>query len=752
MATAASASKSLEVSSSDLNSDVAVKKCNSTTVLETKKLKNWASSKQNEGSNLSQSLVCKICHQNICNKRMMRRHMFLHEGLKPFECADCGQSFTRKENMKSHIFSMHMPYQSRPYKCDICSKFYSYQRDLKNHRCSTSTIPKKVSDGRQSLVCNICHKHFSHQQSLKRHMLIHEGVKPFECAECGKSFRRKYDMNQHIGQYCSAKLSEFTSADVDDDVTIKERDSTTVLEAKKVEKLVSSKRKKNSILNESCNQNTSKRGRSNTDDGFDFSSIPKVYVSLPKLDWGYGDPLTSNSLHIESNSFSNEHAEEFCTSAAASASKSLEVSSLDSNNDVAVKKCNLKTVFKTKKLKNWASSERNEAPNLGTSLVCNICHQNIGNQDQMRRHMFLHGDLKPFECADCGKSFTRKENMMVHIFSMHMPYLTVNIPYKCDPCNKFYSSLSDLNKNRSSTTLRDHSTQVSNGCQSPVCNICRKNFCNQRNLEKHMLIHEGLKPFKCAECGESFGRKFVMNQHITECHTPYHTRPYNCDVCGKRYAAQYRLNRHKRLSGHYCSSKLSKFTSADVDDSVSVMDCDSTTVLGDKKVRKLVSSKQKKNSNPSQFFVCKVCNRNYSTRHSLKRHLNSHEGLKPFKCAECDRSFARKHDMKQHIIVVHINDLRFLDTRYYCAHCKYRCQSKESLVYHIKRNHVSNLCLDEFSCSTCGKTFKRRYDRKVHEQRVHVEKKCFCCMNCGNRYKHDSGLIKHLELEQCVLE
>ncbi|XP_065224304.1 zinc finger protein 62-like [Planococcus citri] len=1069
---AAPAFKSLEVSSSDLNGDVAVKKCSSssTSVLESKKLKNPGSSKRNEASapNPNQSLVCNICHRNICNKKQMRRHMFLHESFKPFECAGCGKSFAKKQNMKSHIFSMHMPYQSRPHKCDSCNEFYSYRNNMNNHRCSTtlSNHSTHVSDGRQSLVCNICHKHFSHQQSLKRHMLIHEGLKPFKCAECDKSFRTKANMNQHTrichttyhtrphkcdicdkryaaewelnahkrlaGHYCSSKLSK-TSADVDDGLTVKERDSTAVLNAKKVRKLVSSKGKKNSsklqnssqffvcnvchrnfsrrydlerhlishealkpfkcaecdksfarkdvmrnhiilmhindpgsldshyccahcqyrcrfkemlvyhikknhlsnlvidefsctvcgktfstrssrkfhertvhvqkkkfllydlrlksidtfsysvlssisikkynmmnniykyedsmrqcetlftenirklsnyssisssqstervkeyeilkkkldtakeniamlkseyndltlhctkstasgisylarqetlrskfietineckhinsrlddilqydcsneALNESSNQNTSKRGRLNTADGFGLSPIPIVCILLPEVGWEYGDSLTSDSHNLESNSFSNEHAEKLCTSIAASVSESLEVSFSDLNSDV----CNSTTVLETKKLKNKASWKRNEAPDASQSLVCNICHRSISNMKNMNRHMSLHKGLKPFECADCGKSFTRKQQMKLHIFSIHMPYQSR--PFKCDICSKLYSSRSDLKFHKCSTSVKKPKkvSDTLDRRQSLVCSICSKHFSRQQNLKRHMLIHEGVKPFKCAECDKSFRSNYDMNQHINLCHAPYHTRPYKCDICGKRYTAQCDLNTHRRLAGHYCSSKLSEFTSADVDDGVSVEDRDSTTVLGAKKVRKLVSSKRKKNTSKpqttndsSQFFACNVCDRNFSKQANLERHLISHEASKPFDCAECDKSFAKKCFLKRHVILAHINDQRSLDSNYYCAHCKYRCRIKESLVYHIKNNHVSNLSLDEVSCSMCGKTFSDSCSRKRHEQTVHVEEICFCCMNCGNRYKHDCSLVKHLELEQCRLK
>ncbi|XP_065205549.1 zinc finger protein 160-like [Planococcus citri] len=180
----------------DLSSDVTVKICDSTIVLKTKKIEDLAASnsKQNgtSNSNLGQSLVCNICHRNFSRKQHLKDHMFLHDGLKPFECAECGKSFATKDHVRRHILTRHFPYHSRPYKCDICSKLFSYQGHLNNHRRKyhsssesskkvegfMSAKQRKVTDSSRSRVC--------------------QKQKPFECAECGRSFARKDYVSSHI--------------------------------------------------------------------------------------------------------------------------------------------------------------------------------------------------------------------------------------------------------------------------------------------------------------------------------------------------------------------------------------------------------------------------------------------------------------------------------------------------------------------------------------------------------------------------
>lgn len=47
-------------------------------------------------------------------------------------------------------------------------------------------------------------------------------------------------------------------------------------------------------------------------------------------------------------------------------------------------------------------------------------------------------------------------------------------------------------------------------------------------------------------------------------------------------------------------------------------------------------------------FTCPVCNKNFTRNISLKGHLDSHNGLKPFACPECGKAFTRKNDMVRH--------------------------------------------------------------------------------------------------------
>ncbi|XP_041635063.1 early growth response protein 4-like [Cheilinus undulatus] len=73
---------------------------------------------------------------------------------------------------------------------------------------------------------------------------------------------------------------------------------------------------------------------------------------------------------------------------------------------------------------------------------------------------------------------------------------------------------------------------------------CERRFSRSDELNRHVRIHTGQKPFTCTICARSFSR----SDHLTT-HTRTHTgeKPFSCDVCGKRFARSDERKRHGRV-------------------------------------------------------------------------------------------------------------------------------------------------------------------------------------------------------------
>ena len=51
------------------------------------------------------------------------------------------------------------------------------------------------------------------------------------------------------------------------------------------------------------------------------------------------------------------------------------------------------------------------------------------------------------------------------------------------------------------------------------CDVCGKIFANQCKIDRHMLVHTGVKNFTCSICQKAFNRKDNLKVHIYNKHT-----------------------------------------------------------------------------------------------------------------------------------------------------------------------------------------------------------------------------------------
>ena len=86
----------------------------------------------------------------------------------------------------------------KDFQCELCEKKFSAKGNLKRHML----IHTKV----KAHECDICKKKFSIKYSLVQHFRIHLGEKPFGCAVCGKWFTHSSGRCKHI-RTCHKYLS-----------------------------------------------------------------------------------------------------------------------------------------------------------------------------------------------------------------------------------------------------------------------------------------------------------------------------------------------------------------------------------------------------------------------------------------------------------------------------------------------------------------------------------------------------------------
>ncbi|KAK7089692.1 zinc finger protein 721-like [Littorina saxatilis] len=243
-----------------------------------------------------------------------------------------------------------------------------------------------------------------------------------------------------------------------------------------------------------------------------------------------------------------------------------------------------------------------------------------------QKRIKLEPGADEFACTQCRKVFNTREEQMTHEKAHR-----VSPSLRCNVCRKSFSDSITLGLH-----LRVHASE-----RPHLCEICFKGFADSGSLSKHRArgcyAHAGaaLDPSKlpCADCGKVFSDQSNFDQHMS---SHRGVKPYSCTQCGKSFTEACSLKRHTRL---HTGQNLCR-----------CLHCGRTFLenSGLKKHLQRQSCQQEKKPVKSFLYPCHLCQKVFTKRYILLRHMKTHLGLRPFACDKCDKSFTESSSLKRH--------------------------------------------------------------------------------------------------------
>lgn len=141
--------------------------------------------------------------------------------------------------------------------------------------------------------------------------------------------------------------------------------------------------------------------------------------------------------------------------------------------------------------------------------------------------------------------------------------------------------------------------------------------------------------------------------------------------------------------------------------------------------------------------ICKYCEKRFSNKQSLDRHVNCHLNETPleFQCVKCNAYFDTMDKMEDHLVVHYTSPA----STFSCNHC-----DRTFTTYAAKNKHIDLEHMIEIECAICHVVLPTKEAMDKHNNSVHQpkkkENKMYECTTCGKYFSGIKEVLNHREI------
>ncbi|XP_048349686.1 PR domain zinc finger protein 15 isoform X5 [Sphaerodactylus townsendi] len=520
---------------------------------------------------------------------------------------------------------------------------------------------KQLGEHKRVYQCNICSKMFQNSSNLSRHIRSH-GDKLFKCEECAKLFSRKESLKQHVSYKHSRN-------EVDSEYRYR---CATCEKAFRIESALefhNCRTDDKTFQCEMCfrffstNSNLSKHKKKHGDKKFACEICNKLFYRKDVM-------LDHQRRHLEG--VRRVKREDF---------------EHNTDNLVRYKKEPSGCPVCGKIFSCRSNMNKHLLTHGDKKYTCEICGRKFFRVDVLRDHIHVHFkdiaimddhqreefigkigisseendensdgsvDSEPhkYSCKRCQLTFGRGKEYLKHIMEVHKEK-----GYGCSICNRRFALKATYHAHMviHRENLPDPNVQK----YIHPCEICGRIFNSIGNLERHKLIHTGVKSHACEQCGKSFARKDMLKEHMR---VHDNIREYLCAECGKgmktKHALRHHMKLHKGIKEYECTECHRKFA------------------------QKVNMLKHYKRHTGIKDFMCELCGKTFSERNTMETHKLIHTVGKQWTCSVCDKKYVTDYMLQKHIQLTHDK----VEAQS-CQLCGTKVSTRASMSRHMRRKH-----------------------------------------------------------------